>query len=141
MTEPYYQILPTLAWEDFPDEVVVIDLDHGNYFDFQAAGADVFRCLAVPTTVAEVVGRLVDRYEAAPTELESGVTAFIERLRYEGLVVPAVANAGTPRELPALSGRLPLTGLDLSKHEDLQQLLVVDPVRFEGDETWPPRPT
>lgn len=141
MTEPYYQILPTLAWEDFPDEVVVIDLDKGNYFDFQAAGADAFRCFAVPSTVAQVSRRLVERYDADAAELESAVAAFVERLRYEGLVVEATATSAAPRELAPLPARLPLNGLGLSKHEDLQELLVVDPVRFEGDETWPPRPT
>ena len=137
MAEPeHFQIQPTIAWEDFPDEVVAIDLERGIYFNLSGGGADTFRAFAHPTSVEAVVTQLGALYDAPAEALEEAIRGLVTALRGEGLLVPAGGPAG-PSAALGEQGQRAFVGFELHKHEDLQELLVIDPVHGVADEGWP----
>lgn len=140
MTERY-RVWQSLAWEDFPGEIVAIDLQRGTYFNLAGGGVDVFRAFIEPASVDEVVAELAPRYDATPEALAEAVRGLVKDLVDRGLVVATSDVASSERasasEQPG--PRLPLTGFVLNAHEDLQDLIVVDPVHDTADEGWPNR--
>lgn len=130
-------IRPTLAWEEFPDEVVAIDLDRGIYFNLTGAGADVFRCFAVATDVAQVVDHLAGSFTAPPAEVLAAASQLVAELVKHTLLVP---TGGAPATLPTFpEGARTLESLVLHRHDDLQNLLFLDPVHETADPGWPVR--
>lgn len=120
------QIRPGLAWEQFPDEVVAIDTDRGIYFNLTGAGAEVFRCFAQPISVEAVVAHLALGFAAPPTEVGDAVGRLVRDLADNGLLVRVEREA---KPLPPFDmATRTLESLALHRHDDLQNLLVIDPV-------------
>ncbi len=130
-------IRPGLAWEQFPDEVVAIDLDRGLYFNLTGAGAEVFRCFTEPTCIDAVVGHLATGFAAPPPDVADAITNLVGELAKNSLLVPIQAEPGHLPTLPMTTRSLET--LVLHRHDDLQNLLFLDPVHEAADEGWPAR--
>ena len=134
---------PAVVDEMIDGEVVVIDLRTGSYFSLVESAAVIWASLwSRPThdDIAACLGRVYDT-DAEQCFAVSG--AFLDTLVAEGLVVQVedaagegAAGEGAVPELPVVSGPLPAPRLE--KFDDMQQLILLDPVH-EIDETvgWP----
>jgi hypothetical protein len=129
---------PAVVDEMIDSEVVVIDLRTGNYFSLVESAAVIWASLVARPThdeVAAFVGRV---YDAEPETCFTTTGAFLDALIAEGLVVQVedAAGDGTLPDLPPVSGPLPEPRLE--KFDDMQQLILLDPVH-EIDESvgWP----
>ncbi|MFO0745546.1 MAG: PqqD family protein [Myxococcota bacterium] len=140
---PHLQILPTLAWDQFPDEIVAIDLERGVYFNLAAGGAETFQAFATATTVDEAIERLAPRFDAPRAALAAAVRTLVDELRAEGLLVvvdaPTLLAPAAP--LPPPAARRPLEGFSVQKHQDIHELLVIDPVHQVAEAGWPAKKT
>ena len=130
-------IRPGLAWEQFPDEVVAIDLDRGIYFNLTGAGAEVFRCFAEPTSIDAVAAHLATGFAAPPPDVANAIATLVGELAKNALLIPVEAEPGVLPNLPPTSRAL--DALVLHRHDDLQNLLFLDPVHEAADEGWPAR--
>ena len=129
---------PAVVDEMIDGEVVVIDLRSGNYFSLVESAAVIWASLVARPTHDEVAAYLGGVYDAEPEQCFAVSGAFLDLLVSEGLVVP-VDTADEPAaapELPAVPGPLPEPRLE--KFDDMQQLILLDPVH-EIDESvgWP----
>ena len=129
---------PAVVDEMIDGEVVVIDLRSGNYFSLVQSAAVIWASLATRPTHDEVAAALERVYDAEPEQCFAVSGAFLDALVAEGLVVQADAleqQAAAP-DLPKVGGALPEPQLE--KFDDMQQLILLDPVH-EIDETvgWP----
>jgi len=132
-----YKVSPGMAWEQFPDEVVAIDLARGIYFNLSEGGMDAFVAFTSPTTIAAVAARLAPRYDATEVELAGAIAGLVGELVAAGLLVATDEGA---QDGPALEGpKRALAGFSLHRHDDLQQLLVIDPVHETAEAGWPLR--
>lgn len=126
------------AHETVDGEVIVIDMDEGNYFSMRGSAARIWQL----AEQGHSAGAIVSAFEAlagnvARPEIESGVGALLDRLAEEGILQPA-PPAGTSANPPRLSAE-PFTAPVLEKHTEMQDLLTLDPIH-EVDETgWPNR--
>jgi hypothetical protein len=129
---------PAVVDEMIDGEVVVIDLRSGNYFSLVQSAAVIWATLATRPTHDEVAATLARVYDAEPEQCFAVSGAFLDVLVAEGLVVQADAleQEGAAPELPTTGGPLPEPRLE--KFDDMQQLILLDPVH-EIDETagWP----
>jgi hypothetical protein len=129
---------PAVVDEMIDGEVVVIDLRSGNYFSLVDSAAVVWASLAALPTHDEVAALLGRVYDAEPEQCFAVSGAFLDALVAEGLVVQVDAPEahGAAPELPVVRGPLPEPRLE--KFDDMQQLILLDPVH-EIDETmgWP----
>ena len=62
-------------------EIVLMSLESGNCFGLGETGSDVWRLLAEPATLATLVTRLEETYDAPPGAIESDVADLLEQLR------------------------------------------------------------
>jgi hypothetical protein len=119
-------------------EVVVIDLRTGNYFSLVDSAAVIWASLAARPTHDDVAAYLARVYDAEPEQCFARSGAFLDTLVAEGLVVSLedAEGAGPLPEPPVGSGPLPEPRFE--KFDDMQQLILLDPVH-EIDESvgWP----
>jgi Coenzyme PQQ synthesis protein D (PqqD) len=139
-TAAWYRIDPReVAHETIDGEVIMIQLRVGTYYSLDGPGADLWAHLVKGRGREEIVTLLEERYVADSGVIADAVDDLVRRLAEEGLLEPSPNGAATPNGAPASPSaeRLPFTPPQLEKYTDMQDFLLVDPIR-ETDETgWP----
>ena len=74
-------------WCDLKGEVVVLQLSSGVYFGLEGVGPEMWQCMQVPCTVAEVADQLISRFDVDPEICRSSTLAFIGELAQRELVL------------------------------------------------------
>jgi hypothetical protein len=126
-------------------EVVMIDLHSGSYFSLLGTGAEIWGAIEKESTAQEIVDALALRYEASPEGLHQAVWELLDRLVREGLISPCEEDG----HLPALGqaagagrgGRVGFEAPVLERYDDMQDLILLDPVHEVDPEAgWPHLP-
>jgi predicted Rdx family selenoprotein len=141
LSEIRYRVnTPGVILETFADEVVIVNLESGNYFSIDKTGAEIWALLAEGASLPEIVSQLGRRYAAPQADIERALQAWMEQLLAEALLVPSAGGAAPDRAAIATlapAERLPFEPPALQKYTDMQELLLLDPIH-EVDETgWP----
>lgn len=112
--------------EVFDGESVIVNLDTGTYFALSPAATSLWSLIAD--------GRSVDSLVASTGADKGDVTALLDQLIAEQLVVPAATDAG-----PANGSELAEGAITIEKFTDMQSLLLFDPIHdIELDGSgWP----
>ena len=163
MLDRYRVNQPTVIHQTIDDETVIIHLERGFYYSLDVTGAAVWQALAAGHSAGQVSDGLAARYPDQRAEIETAVHALLERLQAEGLIVPAdtagatdgasarstatqdtpagvrAAGADAPFGPPATPGDTFLPP-KLERFDDLQDLLLLDPIHAVDESGWPERP-
>ena len=129
--------IPSTASELFDGELVIAHYGSGLYYAVSATGSVIWQGLRAGLADTEVADWLVGAYPAQSADIAQFVPDFIAGLETEGLLLPAGAPAAAA-PLPDLAMEtlaLPL----LERFDDLQQLLLLDPVHDVAEGGWPRR--
>lgn len=139
---------PQVVHEAFEDEVVIVNLDTGNYYSLEGAGADIWRGIEQGALVDEITEATAHRYDGAQNEIQDAVKKLLDELQSEQLVTLCEATdgervgllsthesngAGQMNDKPRFETPV------LNRFTDMQELLLLDPVH-DVDETGWPRP-
>lgn len=73
---------------EFDGEMVLLDLDRGEYYGLDEMGCIMWRGLAAGESPAEIVGRLAPEHDVAPERMLSDLVALADELVRRGLAVP-----------------------------------------------------
>ena len=131
---------PPNIYETIEGEVMVINLESGVYYSITGAGAVAWPLLIAGATADEIGASLAPRYDVDRPRLMREIDAFIASVRAENLV-RSRPDAG-PSPVPESDDdceRSPFPGFGFERFEDMQALLVIDPVHEVGDFGWPRR--
>lgn len=71
---------------DLGDELVMMDLENGNYIGLNEVGSDIWQLLETPIKIADVVGKLVEDYDVEKEECEQDVLMYLNEMLKRGLV-------------------------------------------------------
>lgn len=141
-TQPLRINTPLVAFQEIEGEAILINFDSGCYYSANATGAFLLDRLQRGATPEQLGRELAARWALADAEARESVERFLGQAREEGLVVSLDASAEPPSEAPAVRpgasgdpGRFvaPL----LEKFEDLQDLLMLDPIHDVDQAGWP----
>lgn len=122
---------PAIIAKDFGDEAIVANLDTGLFYSLGQSGAAVWTGLASGCTLSEIVATLAG---ADNTNATVAVGRFIGELVAEGLVKPGEASADTTWT-PRVDAEFQAPTIE--KFDDLQALLLIDPIHDVGEQGWP----
>ena len=134
---------PRVVHETLDGEVVIIDLRTGSYYSLTSSGAAVWEALDRGFSMGEVAKSLSGRYGMAPNDVEPSVLGLVEELKAEGLIVGVDGDDGereasAPDPDDATSVDQPFEPPRLQKFEDMQDLILLDPVHEIDEEAgWP----
>ena len=68
------------------DVLVLMDPDGGHYYTFEGAGPDIWAEIEAPVSVAELIGRLTEAFEAPEDEIRRSTLVFLESLLEKRLI-------------------------------------------------------
>jgi hypothetical protein len=131
-----------VAHERLDDEVVVINLDSGAYFALDGASADCWTLLASHTPVDAAALVLADRYATSHDTVSADVQRLAAELVREGLAAwdpTATPPADAVTLLPPCVPGAPLAyeALRAEKYDDMEELLLLDPIHEVDAAGWP----
>lgn len=130
--------VPDTASELFDCEVVIAHYGTGLYFSLSQSGALIWQGLRHGLSVEDAARWLAGHFAADAAAIPAQVDAFIATLLDKQLLVAA----GEPHR----AGDLPAIALaaweepSLDSFDDLQELLLLDPVHDVTEAGWPHRP-
>jgi hypothetical protein len=75
-----------LAVVDLGGEKVVLNVESGQYYRLNDAGAAILDLLWESRRISEVIELLADKYACGPERLRTEVEVFVETLRENGMV-------------------------------------------------------
>ncbi|MGO9751515.1 MAG: PqqD family protein [Solirubrobacteraceae bacterium] len=114
--------------ETIDGEAILIHLGTGTYYSLDGAGAEVWGLLAAGVDVDSLLAAARERYDGDPVELKRGLSSLLEELSREGLLIEGEPRpAAGPPGLP--SGRVPFVVPVLRTYTDMQEFMLVDPLR------------
>ena len=133
---------PNVIHDTIDGEVVAINLDTGTYYSLRGSAAAIWSALQCHPVPEAVVTELAALYAAEPAILETAVARLLSELGDEGLLVasddeppfqasPAPAGATPPAD------HAPFDEPVLEKFEDMQDLILLDPIFQVDDAGWP----
>lgn len=131
---------PQVIHETIDAEVVIVNLETGNYYMVKGTGERIWAAVARVASVADILGELGGSDEGGGDDREGAVSTFLEELVREGLIVPSEEQAGESRGAggPAPPGGAPFTTPELQKFQDMKELILLDPVHeVHEDLGWP----
>lgn len=141
MPHRYRVRTPTVVHESFDQEVVVVNLDSGDYYSLSGSGTDCWNCILAGMTIDETVGMVTNRYSGDEDEIASAVSSLFDALLEANLieVSPSIDSAQVSLAENGTHGGA-FIAPSLSAYSDMRDLLLIDPIHEVDDTGWPETP-
>lgn len=127
---------PLVALQEIDGEAILINFDTGCYFSANETGSALLELADSGASTDTLVRGLAERCGVESSDVEAAVAAFLDNAQAEGIVVPCQANGATPSAGNG-SGPLSYDAPRLEKFDDLQDLLMLDPIHDVDQVGWP----
>ncbi|MBX9705619.1 MAG: PqqD family protein [Gammaproteobacteria bacterium] len=116
------------------EEVIIANLDNGNYYNLSGLAATVWRLLLCGKSAGAAITEIQEHYSGV-VDVELQAASFIEELLQHNLLklsASAIVSGECPTQWPQIfkSGAIDC-------YEDMQQLLVLDPIHEVDELGWP----
>ncbi len=86
LAAPGYQISEDVVSRPVGDETVIIDLNRETHFGVNRIGSMIWLELERGTPVPQIVAAIVDRFDVAPQQAATDVSALLDGLERCGLI-------------------------------------------------------
>ena len=129
---------PDVIHETYDDEVVIVNLDSGNYYSILRAGADIWNLLARGATADQTAELIAQSYDGERAAIERAVSDLVTEFQREGLIVSAERDI-VPLNWESKNPRAKFETPSLQKYSDMQELLLLDPIHEVDESGWPSR--
>ena len=138
---------PEVIAETFDNEVMIVNLDNGNYYSLDKVGALIWCCIEQGKTISEVKKFIVRQFNGEPLELEQLTVQFIVELMQENLLIPLTGAAEQANQQISEPYVDNIVGSEINKSQfeppilqkftDMQQLFLLDPIHEVDLSGWP----
>ncbi len=121
---------PEVVVTELEDGAVLLNMESRLYYSLNNSALDIWHLLESPAEAGQVVQRLVERFEVDEAQARETVSAFLDELQNERLVIPADAShpGQTTETSPAAGGeRRPLAHPELIRHDEPLHEVQVSP--------------
>lgn len=133
-----YNTNPQAMHETIDGETIVIDLSTGTYYSLRGTGSEIWNAIVTGASRQTIVETLEGSYVASPGEIASATEAFLSELEAEKLI--AQGNGAGPGAEPSPTPSATRSAFEapkLEKYEDMQDIILLDPVHMVDDQGWP----
>jgi hypothetical protein len=137
LSESRFRIGPEIVHETVDGEVIAIDLDNGSYYSLAGSGAAVWELLCRGAGEAEIGAVLAGRFDAEEAEIGAAVSALLEQLRENGLIVGEADTAGGPPAIDGSKEKEPFEPPRLERYTDMKDYFLLDPIHEVDTAGWP----
>jgi hypothetical protein len=136
-TERFKVNKPSVVWEDFNEEVVIVNLESGQYFSARDAGSEIWRRAANGSSVGELLQALMAIYDVEQSVAEDAIETFLGEARKQNLL--ELNSTLEPPESPNLTitEKRAFINSTLEAFSDMQDILLLDPIHEVDASGWP----
>ena len=130
---------PHVVAETIDGETILIHLGTGTYYSLDGVAAEVWELLVAGAGESEALRNIEDRYKSTAGTIEPSVSALVEELLGEGLLIESPTSGGT-FEPPTGEPRTGVAFVPpvLHKYTDMQEFMLVDPIHdVDAEAGWP----
>ncbi len=138
-TNTYTTVVPEIASEIFDGELVIANYKLGLYYSISVEGSWIWQGLAHGLTVSQIVQWLSGQFPGQANALPTLVEEFVGKLIAENLVLESSKSNSSATGLPILTAGVFAEPV-IESFNDLQDLLLLDPVHDVDHTGWPRRP-
>ena len=130
---------PNVNSECIDGEVIIVNLESGNYYSCVGLGAYLWSRVVAGDTIDAIVRNLVAAFSRDHVELETTVENFVSQLASEQLIVSTTSGEAPG---PSIAVVLPdqFAVPELNSYSDMKDMLMLDPVHDVADVGWPAKP-
>ena len=145
----YFKInTPKVVFENYENEVVLINLNSGIYYSISNTAAEIFSQIEKEQSKSCILDEVINKYEGNTSAMVASVEKFIEHLLNEGLIISegkSFDSSPSPDKEKVNKNSNPVKLLFespvLNRYSDMQDLLLLDPVHDVDETGWPnPKP-
>lgn len=135
----YYKAnTPAIALEYFDNEIIIVNLEKGNYYSLRHTAFDLWNLLIAGHTAASASESIAARYTLGSGDVLSVVEPFVNQLVEENLLTELSEVADTLSDSAVFihpTFELPV----LEVFTDMQELLLLDPIHEvkPQEQGWP----
>lgn len=133
---------PYVVAEHFDNEVIAINLETGSYYSMEKSAAAVWSVLTAGATLSEILAEVNTRYVGESALMAQTVQQFLDDLQQAQLIVAVTDGASADRSagfssIPPLQEKTHFNPPILSEYNDMQDLLLLDPIHEVDGQGWP----
>jgi len=125
------------VFERLDGEVIIISNQNGKYYSLGYTASDIWYLIHASVSSPLWLKTLADNYQEIPDSAENEIKKFVNVLLSEDLIKSSEIASGDSQVLPQDNLRGKWSAPELMIFEDLQDLLLVDPIHDTGEEGWP----
>ena len=127
----------SVVFERLNGEVIIISNQNGKYYSLGYTASDIWYLIQTSVSSSLWLKNLADYYQEIPASAEDEVKKFVDDLLSENLIKSSEAAFGELQLLLEDNPRGKWSCPELLIFDDLQDLLLVDPIHDTGEEGWP----
>jgi hypothetical protein len=132
------KLASSVTHERLDDEVIAINLETGAYYALDDTAADCWTLLVGGVATDDIVATLCERYAVDADTARRDLDAFTAELEGDGLLLPDDAPpSAIDGALPPVAERRAYVVPVVNKFDDLEELLLLDPIHEVDDVGWP----
>lgn len=128
---------PSIVCDVVDEEVVFVNLENGAYYSTEKAGLAIWQHLNEGQTLETIIQSLSAQYEGTDEEFSKSVYDLAKTLLDEAIIVPGSGESSAPPHTAEQAEKEPFEGVTLQKFQDMEDLLLLDPVHEVADTGWP----
>ncbi len=126
-----------ITWQTIDDEVIIIDLELGNYYTLTGVGASIWTLIEQQATLDQIEAQMLAQFDVSTEAVRESVAVFLSQLLGENLVTVTSSDSAAPISVSAPAARMKFEVPVLEKYTDMQTLLLIDPIHEVDDKGWP----
>lgn len=126
-----------IAHQRVEDEVIVVNLQTGAYFSLRDVAADAWDLLVGSIDLTEAAELVAGRYAVTAEQVAADLVPFVGRLLEDGLVAEANEASASAVNLRPVAANVTYTVPTLEKYDDMEELLLLDPIHEVDEAGWP----
>lgn len=121
--------LPTVVFERFDDEIIVVDIVSCSYYSLTKTGIEIWNLIEASMNSTSVFISLSNKYDVSDPEAKSAYRDFVNYLISENLIIEIPSDSEYLPRKAALKNtssilqKQPFTTPQIQKYDDMQQLL------------------
>jgi Coenzyme PQQ synthesis protein D (PqqD) len=133
----YRPSAPKVIFEAFEDETIAIHFDSGRYYSMSATAHDIWSMLVAGYDSQAISERMAAQHGLPHEVAQAALTDFLNQLTAAELITeaPDAQPAAPSYNLKAAAFVKPV----LEQHDDMQELLLLDPIHEVDEAGWPKR--
>jgi hypothetical protein len=122
----------------FDGEVLAVNLESGTYYNLRDVSAEIWTCVLSGMSIGETAKFLSELYIAPQDHLDKETLDFFSKMAGENLITSGSEQTNpATRQSAATSIKKPFSSPAMVIYNDMQDLLLLDPVHEVDEAGWP----